>query len=296
LSTDSKSGRLEGKIVVMTGVGRGMAREVAARFAAEGAKIVACDIDEEGAAEAVEVVRAAGGEIDSLYPLDLTVESEAKRLADFAMERHGRIDVLYNNAMSASVGVFDDISLEEWRTTIDRTLTPAFLTTKAVVPYMREGGGGSIVFVGSITGMPVGAGFPSNFGILFAYGVAKAGILRMANSLANELAPDGIRVNSLAPGPVLTPVAAELYGEKGSEPRRIIETGSLVGRLGEPIDIANAALFLASDESSWITGHNLVADGGFVASGGVGPTKDADRAVMEPLLRQVQAGLPEAAR
>lgn len=278
------SGRLEGKVAVITGTGRGIAREVALRFSAEGAKIVGCDIDEEAADETVEIVRQAGGEMESLHPLDLREEADARRLAEFATEQFGGIDILYNNAMAMRIGELETLPLEDWKFTLESTLTIHYLVSKHIVPSLRTRGGGSIIFVGSITGMPVGAGYPGNLEFLLSYACAKAGVLRMTTLLANQLGTAGIRVNSISPGSIGTDQGLAFFGEPGTETRRVSEIGSLLGRIGEPADIADAALFLASDDSRWVTGHNLVIDGGYVASGGYGPARMRDKDVMAPVI------------
>lgn len=278
-------GQLEGKVAVITGTGRGIARNVALRYASEGAKIIGCDINEETAAETVELVRKAGGEMEALYPLDLTVEENAHRLAEFAAETYGGIDILYNSAAQFRIGTIEDMSLEDWKFSQDNVLTLHFLVTKHVIPHMRKRGGGAIVFVGSTTGV-LGAGYPGNLSFLLAYCCAKAAILRMTVILANELSEIGVRVNSVTPGAVGTEAGMVFYGEPGTESRRVSELGTLVPRLGEPDDIANAALFLVSPQASWVTGQNLIVDGGLVASGGMGPATAENKAAMAPIIKQ----------
>ncbi|HEY5333898.1 MAG TPA: SDR family oxidoreductase [Solirubrobacterales bacterium] len=280
------AGDLEGKVAVVTGTGRGIAREVALRFAAEGAKVVGVDIDAEAAAETVELVREAGGEMEALYPLDLTEEANAHRLSEFAAEKFGGIDVLYNSAMSMRIGAIEDLPADDWRFTIENVLTLHYLVTKHAVPHFRARGGGSIIFVGSMTGMDFASGYAGNLSFLLAYACGKAGILRMTTVLANELAPIGVRVNAISPGATATPTGLAFYGEPGSEPRRVSEKGTLIPRLGRPSDIAEAALYLATKRSEWVTGHNLVVDGGVTASGGMGPASAEDAAAMEPTVAQ----------
>lgn len=282
------AGRLENKVVVVTGAGNGMARQVCLRLAAEGAKVVGCDIAADAAEETLRLVREAGGEMESLFPLDLRDESEAHGLMEYAAERYGGIDALYNNAMAMKMGSIESLPLDDWRETIDSTLTIHFLASKHAIPQIRARGGGSIVFVGSISGTHVGAGYSSNQGgPLFSYACAKAGIHRMASALANDLAADGIRVNTILPGNVETEVAIGFYGQPGEAARQISEGGNLIRRLGRPDDIANAAVFLLSDESEWVTGIQLPVDGGFIVSGGVGLPEAADRQVLDPVLEQI---------
>lgn len=270
------AGRLEGKVAVITGTGRGMAREVALRFAAEGASIVGCDIDPETAQETLGLVRAAGGTMESLHPIDLTDEQAAHDLFEFAVEKFGGVDILDANSMQVRLGSVEGTKLADWQFTLDHTLTAHFLVAKHAIPHFRARGGGSIIFMGSVAGSNLGSGYPGHLPILAAYSVAKAGVIRLATILANELAPLGVRVNTISPGCVATPNGLFFYGEAGSERRRVTEEATLIPRLGQPDDIASAAVYLASDESSWVTGHNLRVDGGHIAAGGGGPAAPAD--------------------
>lgn len=281
------AGRLEGKVAVITGTGRGMARQVALRFAAEGASVVGCDIDAEAAEETLGLVRAAGGTMESLHPIDLTDEAAAHRLFEFAVERFGGVDVLDNNAMQARLGNVEGASLADWQLTIDNTLTVHFLVSKHAIPHLRARGGGSIIFMGSVAGANLGSGYPGHLPFIAAYSVAKAGVIRLASVLANELAPWSIRVNTISPGCIATPQGLNFYGESGSERRRVAEGATLIPRLGEPEDIASAAVFLASDEASWVTGHNLGVDGGHIVSGGAGQVAAEDVAAYEGPLAEM---------
>jgi meso-butanediol dehydrogenase / (S,S)-butanediol dehydrogenase / diacetyl reductase len=260
------SERLKNKVVVITGTGDGMARTAALRFAAEGAKIVGCDLRAEKAAETERLVTEQGGQMTSLHPLDLTKEENAERLAAFAVETFGGIDVLYNNAMSGGFGTPLDMPVEEFDFVMAGTIRLPWLVTKSCVPHLKSGGGGVVINIASISGM-VGSGMVGNASMLFAYGLAKAAVIRMTQLFAIDFAPDLIRVNSISPGLVATPTNTIMsVGEMG---RLHIEAG-LVGRIGTADDIVNAALFLASDDSSYMTGQNLVVDGGWTTSGGVG--------------------------
>ncbi|OAK51200.1 SDR family NAD(P)-dependent oxidoreductase [Rhodococcoides kyotonense] len=279
--------RLQGKVAVITGTGRGMARQVALRLAAEGASIVGCDIDAEAAEETQALVRSAGGKMESLHPLDLSVEEQAHALAEFASEQFGGIDILHNNAMQLRLGSVEDSSLDDWHHTITHTLTVPFLVSKHVIPHLRARGGGSIIFMGSVAGANIGTGYPGNLPILAAYSVAKAGVIRLASVLTNELAPDNIRVNTISPGCVATPNGLLFYGTEGSEQRRVTLTPNLIDRLGEPDDIADAVVYLASDDARWVTGLNLAIDGGHHASGGAGPARADDIAAYVPSMAEM---------
>jgi NAD(P)-dependent dehydrogenase (short-subunit alcohol dehydrogenase family) len=248
-----------------------MAREAALRFAAEGAAVVGCDINPETAGETLSLVRAAGGRMESLHPVDLTSEDDAHRLMEFAVERFGGIDVLYNSAMAIRLGTFERFPVDEFRFTLEHVLTLQWVVTKHAIPHLRKRGGGSIVFIGSVAGLNLASGFIGNLSWGFAYAVAKAGVIRMALSLANELSTLGIRVNVVSPGMTLTRQGMPSFGEEGTRLRHMWDRQTLMGRAAVPAEIVNAALFLASDEASYITGQNLCVDGGYAASGSFGP-------------------------
>jgi len=280
------AGRLEGKVAVITGTGNGMARQVALRFAAEGASIVGCDIDAEAAEETVELVRAAGGTMESMSGVDLTDEQAAHDLFEFTAERFGGIDILDNNAMKQRLGSVEETSAADWRFTLEHTLTLHFLVSKHAIPHFRARGKGSIIFMGSVAGSNLGSGYPGHLPILAPYSVAKAGVIRLATILATELAPLNVRVNTISPACVATPNGLFFYGESGSGRRRITEAATLIPRLGDPDDIADAAVYLASDDSSFVTGLDLRVDGGHIAAGGGGPAAPADIAEYDGILAE----------
>lgn len=274
-------GRLAGKVAVLTGSGGDIARAIALRFAAEGAAIVGSDIAADLAEETVAAVRSTGGRIESLHPLDLSVEANAARLAAFALGRFGRIDVVCNNAKAARSGSGASTTADDWRFTLDRNLTMPWLVTRACLPALRRSRG-NVIFLASASGAPIGTGYPGNVAHLTAYATAKAGVLRLAVALATELGPAGIRVNTLSPGVTDTRATRRTYGAPGSPRHDLVRRAALLPRqVGRPEDIANGALFLASDEASWITGTDLRIDGGWLASGGAGPATPEDTAVLE---------------
>jgi meso-butanediol dehydrogenase / (S,S)-butanediol dehydrogenase / diacetyl reductase len=284
------SGRLDGKVAVLTGTGRGIARAVAVRFAAEGARVVGCDLDPEAGQQTLELVRAGGGTMESLHPLDLMDEQGVQGLIEFAVKRFGGIDILFNSARGHRPGTIEGTSLGDWRWTLDHTLGIQFLVTKYAIPHLRMRTRASIIFVASISGLPLGTGFPGNVNCLLPYSVAKAGVIRLAIGLAHELAPDGIRVNAISPGNILASEHSPFHGDKGRALRTAAENSCLMERLGSPDEIANAALFLASDEASFITGHNLMVDGGFAASGGLGRGKpEVESALSAAVARNIDA-------
>lgn len=276
-------GRLTGRVLVLTGSGGDIARAIALRFAGEGAAVIGSDISADLAEETVAAVRSAGGRIESLHPLDLSDEANAARLAAFAVETFGRIDVLCNNAKAARGGSGESTTAEDWRFTLDRNLTLPWLVTRACIPELRRNHG-CVIFLASASGAAMGTGYPGNLSNLTAYATAKAGVLRLSVALANELGPYGIRVNTLSPGITETRATRRTYGTPGVPRHEIVSRAALLPRkVGRPEDIAHGALFLASDEASWITGTDLRIDGGWLASGGAGPASAEDIAVMSTL-------------
>ncbi|TQL48409.1 NAD(P)-dependent dehydrogenase (short-subunit alcohol dehydrogenase family) [Homoserinimonas aerilata] len=247
--------RLDGKIALITGIGGGMGRAAALRFTQEGARVVGCDLFEEGAAETVRLVREAGGEIENFAPVDLSDAAASAEWVDAAAAVYGGIDILYNNASTPRFGAVDEISIEDWDFTIDNELNLVFYACRAAWPHLKKRGG-VIVNVGSIAGTRGVEFMPQN-----AHGTAKAGVINLTQQLAVEGGPHGIRVVCVSPGFTVTPSTAWLV-ESGPQPLLDNLARIPLGRVGQPEDIVNASLFLASDEASWITGINVVVDGG----------------------------------
>ncbi|KRE21725.1 SDR family NAD(P)-dependent oxidoreductase [Agromyces sp. Soil535] len=249
-------GRLDDKIALITGIGGGMGRAAALRFTAEGARVVGCDLFAEGAEETVRLVREAGGEIENFAPVELSDAAAAARWVDQAAEVFGGIDILYNNASAPRFGAIDELSVEDWDFVIGNELNLVFYATRAAWPHLRKRGGGVVLNVGSIAGTRGVEFMPQN-----AHGTAKAGVINLTQQLAVEGGPHGIRAVCVSPGFTVTPSTAWLV-ESGPEPFKQNIARIPLGRVGQPEDIVNAALFLASDEASWVTGINLVVDGG----------------------------------
>jgi meso-butanediol dehydrogenase/(S,S)-butanediol dehydrogenase/diacetyl reductase len=251
-------GRLAGKVAVITGTGGGQGRAAAMRFAAEGACVMGCDVKVEGARETLAMVSAAGGRMVSLQPLDLTVESEVERLIAYAVETYGDFDILYNSAALARGARAEEMSRVDWDWTMSYDLTLMFLTVKHAIPVFRRRGSGAVINVASAAGITGAAQ------AMLAHSVAKAGVIRMTSFLAVELSPLNVRVNCISPGAIDSPALRAVFGGSDTdEPDwRPFTRHSLVPRIGRPGDIAAAALFLASDEASFITGINLPVDGG----------------------------------
>ncbi|MFI6393397.1 SDR family NAD(P)-dependent oxidoreductase [Nonomuraea sp. NPDC050540] len=260
------TGRMSGKVVVITGTGGAMGRAAALRFTAEGATVVGCDLDAESAARTEHEVHRAGGSFRSLAPSDLADEQQVERLMA-ATDELGGIDVLYNNAGAVRPGGPLELSRQDYEWTLATTLTQYWLCAKHAAPRMGGRGGGAIVNISSIAGGHVGTGLAGNQPQVFAYGLAKAGINRLTELLAIELAPLGIRVNTIAPGVVENAGNRELIGPEGSPARQAYLDTFLIKRIGRPDDVVNAALFLTCDESAYITGAHLTVDGGWTVSG-----------------------------
>jgi meso-butanediol dehydrogenase / (S,S)-butanediol dehydrogenase / diacetyl reductase len=254
------AGRLEGKVALITGTGGGQGRAAAVLFASEGAIVVGCDVKEDGARETVEIVRAAGGSMSSTQPIDLGDSSVTRAWIDAAAAEHGGVDVLYNNAGVATFAPIEQYTDDDWDTIFRNEVHHVFYACRAAWPHLVRRGGGSIINVGSISGVTALA--PSSGGV--GHAATKGAVIAMTRQLAMEGGAVGIRVNSISPGPVMSPATAEMHRADPSRRERWTSL-MMLERLGVPEDIAPAALYLASDESSWVTGANLMIDGGFSA-------------------------------
>ncbi len=252
-------GRLDGKIAVVTGASSGIGRVSAMRFAAEGARVVVADLAMEGATTTSAAITAAGGSAVAVQA-DVSVEAQVAAMVATAGDTYGGLDIMFNNA-----GIFPDddggvldTSPETWQRVMDVNLKGVWLGCRAAIPVMLERGGGSIVNVASFVAL-VGAATAQ-----IAYTASKGGVLAMTRELAIEYARKGIRANSICPGPIETPLLVELLADPVRRERRLVHVP--LGRFGRPEEVADAALFLASDESSFVTGSSLVVDGGITAA------------------------------
>jgi NAD(P)-dependent dehydrogenase (short-subunit alcohol dehydrogenase family) len=251
------TGRLQGKIALITGVGGGMGVAAARRFAAEGARVVGCDLDEQGAATTEQLVRSEGGEITVMGGVDLGDAEAARTWVDEAVATYDGIDVLYNNASTQRFAPIEELSVEDWDFTMRNELDLVFYTVKAAWPHLKRHGGGAIVNVGSIA---------ATRGVEFmaqnAHSTAKGGVVALTLQLVVEGGPHGIRANVISPGLVATPNTAPMLADPPERMRTVVLDRIPLGRHGQPEDVVNAAVFLASDESAWISGAHLVVDGG----------------------------------
>jgi NAD(P)-dependent dehydrogenase (short-subunit alcohol dehydrogenase family) len=251
--------RLEGKIALITGGSSGMGKVASHLFAAEGASVVMTDVaDDAGEGTAAEI-RAAGGE--ALYVhADVSKEADAKAMVDAAVDRFGGLDVLYNNAgiMLDEDGSVDATVESVWDRTLAINVKGVAFGCKYGVPAMIASGGGSIINVASFVAW-LGAATSQT-----AYTASKGAVLAMTREIAVEYARRGIRCNALCPGPIDTPLLAELLSDPAKRQRRFVHIP--MGRLGRAEELARAALFLASDDSSYMTGASLIVDGGITAA------------------------------
>jgi NAD(P)-dependent dehydrogenase (short-subunit alcohol dehydrogenase family) len=249
-------GRLDNKVCVITGAGGGMGEEAARVFSAEGAKVVVADIDKDAAARVAESIG-----VDFAVQVDVSDEDSVKAMYEVAAKEFGGIDVLYNNAgiSPADDDSILDTSLEAWERVQAVNTRGVYLCCKHGIPYLLERGGGSVINVASFVAL-VGAATSQ-----ISYTASKGAVLSLSKELGVQFARRGVRVNALCPGPVETPLLLRIWSETpGAAERRLVHVP--MGRMAKPREIVNAALFLASDESSYVNAATFVVDGGLTAA------------------------------
>ena len=240
--------RLKNKVAIITGAGRGIGRATAVLFAKEGAKVVVAEIDSKEGEKIVSLIKTAHGEA-FFVQVDVTNTDDVEKMINSAIEKYGRLDVLFNNAGIELTGKVEDMTEANWDKLLNINLKGIFLCCRYAVPQMLKQGEGVIINIASIAGL---------FGLVNegAYCASKGGIIALTKAMAMDYAGKNIRVNCICPGPIAT----RLTPYRPSVIEKIP-----MGRLGKPEEVAAAALFLASSESSFITGHALLVDGGFTA-------------------------------
>ena len=247
--------RLQEKVAIITGAAHGMGAEEARLFAREGAHVVIADLLEKEGKQLEAEISKDGGEV-IFVRTDVTNEEDWKYVVQAAVARFGKLDILVNNAGVSSTSVADPMDTDGWRRIMEVNATGVFLGTKHAIPAMQQAGGGSIVNISSIMGFVGGeAGHP-------AYHASKGAVRIFSKATAVKYGPDGIRVNSVHPG-FMPPMRSARYRDPGVQDEQVRLTP--LRRIGQPIEVAYGVLFLASDEASFITGTELVIDGGFIA-------------------------------
>lgn len=250
--------RLAGKVILVTGAASGMGRVATRMFVEQGARVIAADIDEGALGEAVAEV----SDRDSVLPVagNVAVDADVQRMIDEGVGRFGSLNVLYNNA-----GIMPDedtsvieTSEETWERVLDVNLKSIFLTCKHGIPKLIEAGGGSVINIASFVAL-MGCTVPQD-----AYTASKGGVLSLTRSLAVQYGSQGVRANAICPGPILTPLMETLFASEEEKNKRLNRIP--LGRFGRAEDIVWAGVFLASDESSWMTGSQFVVDGGITVN------------------------------
>ncbi len=251
--------RLKNKVALITGAGSGIGRETALLFAKEGASVVAVDINDEAGQETVAMIKDAGGQAAYIHA-DVSQAAEAENMVRFAEETFGKLDIMFNNAGIMHSQDDNAVTTDEeiWDLTMNINLKGVFLGCKYGIPALLRAGGGSIINTASFVAL-LGAATPQ-----IAYTASKGGVLAMTRELAVVHARENIRVNALCPGPLRTELLMKFLNTEEKKQRRLVHVP--MGRFGEAKEMAQAALYLASDESSYVTGADFAVDGGITAA------------------------------
>ena len=250
--------RLKNKVAIVTGGGSGIGRATCQLFAEQGAHVVVADINQQGGKETVALLPKGKA---VFIKADVSQEDQVKRLIKGAVKAFGKLDILVNNAAAFVFGRVEDTTVEDWRRVLGTNVIGPALCVKHAVPEFKKAGGGAIVTIGSISSFIAQADY-------VPYNTSKSALINMTRCLAMDLAPFNIRANVVCPGVIRTPTLVRIIEERKMTPEDIPRdwgNDHLLKRLGEPCEIANAVLFLASDEASFVTGTHLMVDGGYTA-------------------------------
>jgi NAD(P)-dependent dehydrogenase (short-subunit alcohol dehydrogenase family) len=247
--------RLKDKVAIITGAASGIGSACALRFAQEGAKVIVADIDATRGNEVITSVKRGGGE-GYFIRTDVTKPGEVEKMVEKTVDRHGKLDVLFNNAGINPTGDVVTTPVDDWDRVVSVNLKGVFLGCKYAIPVMIRSGGGSILNMGSTSGLEAGP-FPQA-----AYEATKAGVIALTKSAAQDFAAKNVRVNCICPGGTLTPMVKQILEKMDPKTRDAYIKVHPIGRLARPEEIASLAVFLASDESSFVTGAAITIDGG----------------------------------
>jgi NAD(P)-dependent dehydrogenase (short-subunit alcohol dehydrogenase family) len=267
-------GRLDGKVAVITGAASGIGRGTALCLAKEGAAVVAADLNSQGGEAVIGEIASAGGRAVFQHT-DVSSEPAIKSVVERAVKEYGRLDIMFNNAgLVGAIGPIETVSADDWDRTIAVLLRSVFLGIKYAVEPMRKAGGGSIISTSSVASF-----LPSPNGA--AYAASKGAVISLTRAAALQLGRDRIRVNCICPGVIATPIWGLIPGmEDPAVLEQVLGNAQTIPRVGKPEDIANMVLFLASDESQWVTGQAMIVDGGLTVGPNFSLLFSADSQVM----------------